>query len=338
MPHLCIDARLYHGSGIGTHIKALLFSLSQFRLTLLVNEPLNLPFHQVMMKSGIYSLGEQIELPQKIPCCDTFWSPHFNIPLSPIRAKKRIVTVHDVFHLAYFSTLSLSKKFYAKIFLNAALYLSDYVMTDSQFSAQEIERYCFFQPKHLGIVPSCPLLHPHGRKMQGLPKRYILYVGNLKAHKNLARLFAAHAQMENPLPLVIVGKQFGEIHIPEHVYYMGYVPDDMLSEVYSGADLFVFPSIYEGFGIPPLEAMVCGCPVLVSRIASLPEVCGDAAEYIDPFSVSSIKKGMEFLLNHPERRKELVEKGWKRVKEFTIEKTAEKFINILDQVHEGTRK
>lgn len=328
MLHLCVDARLYRASGIGTHLKAILPFLSQFQLTLLVKEPLDYPAHQITMKSRIYTLREQLELPRKIPRCDLFWSPHFNIPLLPIRAKKRLVTIHDVFHLAHYSSLSLPQKIYAKVVINAALRYSDYVMTDSLFSAKEIERYCL-KPKQLEIVPSCCLLRPGGEKMKGLPERYMLYVGNLKPHKNLERLMQAHALLDSPPPLLLVGKQFGKLSLPANVHYMGYVPDEALPGLYSHADLFVFPSTYEGFGIPPLEAMTCGCPAVVGRAASLPEVCGDAAEYVDPFSVHAIKKGIERLLNDQARREELVKKGKERVKEYTAEKTAEKFLKVV---------
>ncbi len=329
MLHLCVDARLYKESGIGTYLKIILPFLSPFQLTLLVKEPLDIDAEQIRMKSPIYSVAEQLELPRKIPRCDLFWSPHFNIPLLPIRAKKRLVTIHDLFHLAHFSTLCFSQKCYAKVVIPAALRYADYVVTDSQFSADEIERYCF-KPKNLAIVPCCSLICPAGEKVEGLPQRYILYVGNLKRHKNVERLIEAHGQIKNAPPLVIVGRSFGEIELPDHVHYVGYVPDGALSRLYTGADLFVFPSTYEGFGIPPLEAMTCGCPVVAGRAGSVPEVCGEAAEYVDPFSVSSIKKGIERLLNDSKRREELVKKGRERVKEYTAEKTGEKFLRVID--------
>lgn len=329
MLHLCVDARLYHESGIGTHLKAILPFLTKFRLTLLVKEPFDFPATQIPMKSGIYSIWEQFELACKIPFCDIFWSPHFNIPLFPILAKKRLVTIHDVFHLAHFHSLSLSEKCYAKIVIHAALRFADYVMTDSYFSAQEIERLCF-KPKHFEVVPSCPVLRQGGTPLEGIPKRYLLYVGNLKRHKNLKRLFEAYALLTNPPPLVVVGKQFKEVQLPSFVHYAGYVPDEALPGLYAGAELLVFPSVYEGFGIPPLEAMTCNCPVVAGRAASLPEVCGDAVEYVDPFSVHSIKEGIERVLHDSKRRSELIKKGKERVKKYTPEKTAEKFLKVVD--------
>ncbi|MCH9626880.1 MAG: D-inositol-3-phosphate glycosyltransferase [Chlamydiales bacterium] len=330
MLHLCVDARLYHGSGIGTHLKAILPFLTQFQLTLLVKGPLDYPTaKQVVMKSAVYSLAEQLELPRKIPRCDLFWSPHFNIPLLPIRAKKRLVTVHDVFHLAHLSSLSFPQKIYAKTVIPAALRLSDYVMTDSQFSADEIKKYCFCPPK-MAIVPSCSLSNKGSEQIEGLPERYMLYVGNVKPHKNLARLIEAHGKITEAPPLVVVGKQFGQVDLPSHVHYAGYVPDAALPELYKGADLFVFPSTYEGFGIPPLEAMRYDCPVVAGQAGSVPEICGEAVHYVDPFSIDSIQEGIKRLLNDSARREELVKKGREKVKEYTAEKTAKKFLQVLD--------
>lgn len=325
MLHLCVDARLYNASGIGTYLKGMLPFLQKYTLTLLVNTPLPIDARQIPMKSGIYTLKEQFELPLKIPRCDLFWSPHYNIPLLPIRARKRLVTIHDVYHLAHFSTLTLQQKLYAKVMVKAALRLSDAVVTVSQFSADEIATYAFC-PKNLTIVPPTPLKMGKGEPIEGLPNRYLLFVGNLKAHKNLKRLFEAHAHLENPLPLVVVGKDFGEIPLPPHVHYAGYVPDAALPTLYSGAEMLLFPSIYEGFGLPPLEAMACGCPVLAARAASIPEVCGDAAQYVDPYSVDSMRKGIEHLLNDRGAREKLVEKGRMRVKGFT----SEKIVGVID--------
>lgn len=321
MLHLCVDARLYDASGIGTLIKTLLPRLP-YRLTLLVGRKLPLDVDQISMKSGIYSAAEQLELPRKIPACDLFWSPHFNVPLLPTRAKKRLVTVHDMYHFAHFKTLSFKEKLYASLMLKAALTRSDHVMTDSQFSRDQIKEFGF-TPKKLSIVPCCALLEPDDTKMEGLPERYILYVGNLKPHKNLKRLFAA----KRPLPLVIVGKDFGEIELPDDVIYVGHVPDAAIPGLYTHADLFVFPSTYEGFGIPPLEAMRCGCPVVASRVASLPEVCGDAVEYVDPFSVESIETGIANAVNNKEQ---LIALGYENSKRFTPEKTVSKFMEVVD--------
>lgn len=311
--HLCVDVRLYESGGIGTYLKSLLPFLTDYELTLLVNEPIPFPARQIQLKSRIYTIGEQVELPRKIPSCDLFWSPHFNIPVFPIRAKKRLVTIHDLCHLAHFNTLTLAQKVYAKTVFSAAIRLSDQVITISHFSASELERF-FFKPKSLEIIPCSPLIQPIARKSRS----YLLYVGNLKPHKNLERLEKAHAELPQSPPLFIARQK------------LGYIPDASLPSLYADALLLCFPSTYEGFGLPPLEAMACGVPVLAGRAGAIPEICGDAVEYVDPYSISSIKKGLESLLFNPSRREELVKKGYERVKEYTPEKAGAKLLQVID--------
>ena len=132
MKTITIDARLINSSGIGRYIQNIIPGLiSKFRIILLVNEKLVDEFvwichiKQIKINSKIYSIKEHFELSLKIPTCDYFWSPHFNIPILPIKAKKRIVTIHDVYHLAYIQNLSLSEKIYAKILYNFAVLISD---------------------------------------------------------------------------------------------------------------------------------------------------------------------------------------------------------------------
>lgn len=317
--HLCVDARLYESGGIGTYLKSLLPFLSDFELTLLVHEPIIFPARQIQLKSRIYTIGEQMELPGKIPSCDLFWSPHFNIPVFPIRAKKRLVTIHDLYHLAHFHTLSLPQKIYAKGMINGALRLSDQVITISHFTASELERYCF-KPKTLEIISCSSLIKPLTQKAG----RYLLFVGNLKPHKNLERLEKAHAEIASPPPLFVARKE------------LGYFPDALLPSLYAEATLLCFPSTYEGFGLPPLEAMACGVPVLAGRAGAISEVCGDAVEYVDPYSVGSIKKGLERLLFDQNRREELVKKGYERVKVYTPEKAGEKLLQVIDACCRGS--
>lgn len=334
MRHLCVDARLYDGGGIGTHLKAILPRLENFSLTLLTNKYLDIDFpaSQVVIKSPIYSIKEQIELPIKIPPCDLFWSPHYNIPLSPIRAKKRLVTIHDVYHLAHFSSLSLREKIYSRLMVNAALHHSDVIMTDSYFSEAEIRKYCKNFKKKLSVVPSCYLTYPDKQYFDELPQEYILYVGAIRNHKNIARLLQAYELLKNPPTLVFAGKKYNNISLPSYVCDLGYVPDEALPQLYKNAILFVFPSLYEGFGIPPLEAMYYGCPSVVSNAASLPEVCGNAVHYVDPLSIISIKQGIEFLLNNPNKRDELIKIGREHVKFFSPENSAKKFVDTIHSV------
>ena len=115
----------------------------------------------------------------------------------------------------------------------------------------------------------------------------------------------------------------------DRVEFTGYVDDDQLKQLYRKAKLFLFPSLYEGFGLPPLEAMACGCPVIVSKAASLPEICGDAAYYVNPYDVEDIAKGIYTVLTDEGLQKELIRKGLQRVKLFSWEKSARELINIF---------
>ncbi len=331
MPHLCVDARLYNASGIGTYLKTVLPHLTDFQLTLL-HAPGD-PLGGIEVKAPIYSLAEQIELPLKIPKCDLFWAPHFNTPLLPIRAKRRMVTIFDVYHLVHYSSLSLAQKIYAKTMLNGAILHADQVMSSTHYAARELMHHATCKPKNLTLTPCAPLLTQKGVKpVKGVPSSYLLFVGNLKPHKNLDTLLKALERVDAP-PLVVVGKSFGKI--PQIDHYLGRVEDEELHGLYLGAEALIFPSTYEGFGIPPLEAMLCGCPVVASKIGAVEEVCGDAAEYIDPHSISSLAQGIERVLTSGARRRELIEKGKKRVQLFSAERAVEAF---LEAVHACLRR
>jgi glycosyltransferase involved in cell wall biosynthesis len=344
-----IDTRMINASGIGRYIKGILpFLIEKSEVILLgyTEELKNLPFSEevqlIDMKSKIYSIREQIELSFKIPKCDIFWSPHYNIPVLPIRAKKRMVTIHDVYHLAFQHTLSLPQRIYAKFMINQALKRSDIVLTVSEFSKQEIIKYT-------GTLKDIKVIYngiePYWYAKQPLPlserDNYILYVGNVKPHKNLVRALKAFSLIKDTnIKFKIVGKREGFITVDKEVEkiaqklgnrveFTGYVSDDELVELYRKAKIFLFPSLYEGFGLPPLEAMACGTPVVVSNTASLPEVCGDAAYYVNPYDVNDIAEGIEIVLNDDKLQKELIQKGLKMVKLFSWERSAKKIINII---------
>jgi len=174
---------------------------------------------------------------------------------------------------------------------------------------------------------------------------YFLYVGNLLAHKNLRRLLLAFSLITRRLPykLVIAGHKDPRYYpaleaeaqalgLAGKVLFLNYVPTDELPALYAGAKVFVFPSLYEGFGLPPLEAMACGCPVIVSNVSSLPEVCGDAAYYVNPYDVESIAEGIHKVLTDEALRQNLIKKGIERVKLFSWEKAAKEHLKVFEEV------
>ena len=355
---LVIDFRMHNASGIGTYIKNIIpYLVDRFEVILLSNKDNIKDYHFydkveiIKCNSKIYSIKEQFELFNKIPKSDIFWSPHYNIPLMPIKAKKRVVTIHDVFHLAFYDTLSFKQKLYAKFVINQAVKKSDIILTVSKFSKKEIVKYTRAS-KNIEIVYNAidfdkfkiidnkqVLLNI--KEKYKLPNSFLLFVGNVKPHKNLKNLLLAIKDLN--INVVIVGKKDGFItgdngiknviknnSLEKKVYFTGYVDDEDMPAIYNLADIFVFPSLYEGFGIPPLEAQACGTPVIVSNIASLPEVCGDSALYCNPYDVNDIKEKIEVLLNNENLRQKLIQKGFENIKRFSWKKSAKKIMEIIE--------
>jgi len=229
MKEICIDARMAFHSGIGTYIRNIIPMLKNgpFKLRLIVNAevvkkwPELSTFDLILARAPIYSLAEQVTLPFLVPRCDLFWSPHYNTPVMPLRARKRVVTIHDVYHLAFGQTLSLPKRLYAQTVIKRAAKISDHILTDSKFSKDEIMKYTGTKKEkisavHLGVDSSffCPtqeegFLQQLREKYQ-LPKKYFLFVSNLAPQKNIGRLLQAWDILIKKFPdwkLVLVGKK-----------------------------------------------------------------------------------------------------------------------------------
>ena len=361
--HLCVDARMYRASGIGTYLQNLLPALGEsFELTLLGNpdELSDLKGRVIPTTIPIYSVAELLRFPRLVPRCDVFWSPHYNAPLLPVRAKTRLVTVHDVFHLAHRSTLSLPQRGYATLAFRAAARFSKHIITVSEFSKTEIQRYLRVPAERISVIPNGvdhALFRPPRDKSQprrvrekySLPPRYLLYVGNVKPHKNLITLVDAFASLPEALTdrhLVIVGQREGFITgdtelaqalqndppLARRVHFTGFVQQADLPVLYRLAELFVFPSKYEGFGLPPLEAMACGCPVVVSDRASLPEICGTAADYADPDNPDDLAaRILAALQRSSAERDHRVQSGLKQAQRYTWQQSVAQHERLIRQ-------
>jgi glycosyltransferase involved in cell wall biosynthesis len=181
------------------------------------------------------------------------------------------------------------------------------------------------------------------KRKYGISKKYILFVGTIEPRKNLLRLLSAFEKLKNKFKeyqLVIVGqigwmteKFFEKLkNLPENVkrdiILTGYIPREDMVFLYNGCELFIYPSLYEGFGIPVLEAMSCGVPVITSNVSSLPEVGGDACVYVNPYDEEDILYKMEKVLSSEELKNEMSKKGLERAKLFSWEKTAEKTLKV----------
>lgn len=314
---LAIDCRMINMSGIGTYLKHVLPGIIQsgrFDITCLGYEELRtfIWFSEVRylsLTSDILSAGEQWELFRKVPPCDIFWAPNWNVPLLPIRAKQRVVTIHDVYHLANANQFSALKIQIVKAYMYYIKLFTRKVITVSEFSKSEIIRYTGIPAARIEVIP----LSVDKAFDQFIPvpipeDNYILYVGNVKPHKNLKICLEALYALNDPaLKLVIVGKREGFVTAEDslrddieklggRVVFTGHVPDDLLKSYYKNARLFLFPSKYEGFGLPILEAMKFGLPILASKSASIPEVGDDKIMYFDAYDPKDLLKQLRLFL------------------------------------------
>ncbi|MEY4504483.1 MAG: hypothetical protein RL154_777 [Pseudomonadota bacterium] len=346
---LCIDLRMHNASGIGRYITNIVpYLLDSFNVILLGQKSEVLEKYSwaknldtIDCSAKIYSIKEQFELFLKVPKCDIFWSPHYNVPILPIRAKKRIVTIHDVYHLAFADTLSLMQKVYSKLVMDAAVHKSDTVLTDSEFSKNEINKF-IPNKKQIEIV-YCAVdgLNLIQNSVKPYDFDYILYVGNVKPHKNLKRSIEAYKLLGlQNIKFVIVGKKDNFITTDDNtlemaddnIIFTGLVPDEKLMALYRYAKAFIFISLYEGFGLPPLEAQINGCPVLTSTCASLPEVCGKGALYCNAYNIDDISEKLQLILSDEILRGKLIENGLENIKRFSWQKSANTIIEIFKKL------
>jgi len=355
---LCVDLRWIDSSGVGVYIKGIMPGIVERLKDVSItgigdrsrleefpwSETAN--FRLIDCRAGRYSLAEQIQLPLAIPhCTDLFFAPYYTIPL--LYRGRLAVTVHDMSHLVVAEIVkSRAKRLYAETMYRAIRRRAAIIFTVSNFSKSELlrltegpsEDYIF--PTHLGIGEEW-------RRAKNLaPMRstpYLVFVGNVKPYKNLGRLMDAFLQVKDRVvqDLVIVGQSEGLITgesadfftrvraAGKRVHLTGYVSNEELLSWVGHADALIMPSLYEGFGLPPIEAMAAGVPVAVARAASLPEVCGDASLYFDPLCIDDIAEKLVLISSDEQLRRQLRERGLERSKLFTWESCSSKTADLL---------
>lgn len=289
-------------------------------------------------------LWEQAVLPWRLSR-QLLWSPSASGPLS---VRHQVVTIHDC---AFFDQAACFSRAFAawyQFLIPRLAKSSRRIITISQFSKQRIVELCRV-PAEKVVVIDCGVDHKFRehtadeiaavKSRLGLPDRYVLCVGSLEPRKNLSRLLAAWQQVQpqlGELSLVLVGakgqvfRDAGLTAAPPAVHLAGYLSDDVLPAVYAGAEFFAYPSIYEGFGLPVIEAMASGVPVLTSNVTSLPEVAGDAAELVDPYSASSIAAGLLRLATDGALRQQLRSRGLARARRFDWDRVAAETWQVLE--------
>ncbi len=363
-----IDARKLHDFGIGTYIRNLLRELAQMDHDteyVILSRPdddaavraLGENFRPVSETAGNYSFGEQIAIPRalKREKVDLFHAPHYVLP--PLVPCPSVVTIHDCIHLMFPQYLPNRWALaYARTSISLAAKRSTRVLTVSESSKRDIQRFVDIEPGKIdviynsydprfGIEPDEETVHRVRERYQ-LQSEFVLYAGNVKPHKNLERLIEAFDIVRgrglDHLKLVLIGDDISKytalrraVHkhqLHNYVRFLGYLPEETLAVMYRLAGVFVFPSLYEGFGLPPLEAMASGTPVVTSNVSSLPEVAGDAAMLVDPYSAEAIADGMYRVLTDNDLRTALRQRGPARARQFSWESSVRRVREIYGQV------
>jgi len=290
-------------------------------------------------------LWEQISLPRYLkkigkPLLVSFTG------CGPLFYRNQIMTIHDVSHERYPGWFSPNYYRYYHFMLPRIARKAHAVLTVSRFSKQEIVDVFGIDAAKIHVVHSNVPFHKKPTREEVLnykrdssAERYIVAVSSMDPRKNFERLVAAFNRIEDKtVKLYIIGMPFKAFNTPDlqklvgdNIYLPGYISDEALQGMYQNALLSVYPSLYEGFGLPPLEAMTYGCPVINSDIPALREVSEDAALYVDPYDIDNMAAGIEQLIEDEPLRKELQLKGLEQIKKYSWEKSAAQVYELVQK-------
>lgn len=314
-------------------------------------------FHKILADFPHYSWGEQAGFlkllnSQKL---DLMHFTHFNAPI--FYRKPFIVTIHDL-TLTFFPGKKMNNWFYRlayQIAIRNVTKNARTIIAVSEYTKHDLQKVLKVPSEKIeviyhGISPDLSVANPTARtdlmsKLR-ITRPYFLYTGVWREHKNITdmiRAFAAFNEAtDNQYDMVITGKYnpsypeipdtVHELKLEQHMHLVGIVPDEDLAALYRNAIAYVFPSLYEGFGFPPLEAMAAGIPVITSNATAIPEVCGEGnALYFDPRDLNDMKAKMRIIATDASLRQQLIDRGLERVKQFKWEETARKTLNIYNK-------
>ena len=341
--------------GVQRFAEQISLELSTLRDDLVFVAPHDIRLHKSAERLGVRRIGrhrghlwEQVDLPlwlakqgspPLISLCNT----------APLAYRNQIASHHDITYVRHPDSYSRAFRAAYRSLTPFLLNRIKALITVSEFSRSEIARFYGYPARHICVVPNavdtrfqpfCAEQCPRGSAP------YLLAVSSPSAHKNFARMIAAFLKLEglDEVELRIIGDSnrvfSGSLHDAggnRRIRILGRLTDEELVEAYQGATAFVFPSVYEGFGIPPLEAQACGCPVIAARAASIPEVLGDSVLYFDPLKVSDITACMQQVLKDETLRQDLRRRGKANVARYCWNASARQVCRLIDQAFTGAR-
>ena len=376
LPLIGIDARKAKDFGIGSYIRHLLEAMGRnpespkyrFRVYVPRADLDSLPelpahFEAVTEDSAGYSLAELTGFAWRLwrDRLDLFHATHYVLP--PLFRSRAVVTIHDIIHLLYPQFLpSRAAHFYARFMIRRALDRADRIITVSYNSKRDLTDYFGVSGNRVEVIyngvspafrPDVPVeQRQRVAERYGIQTPYLLFLGGEKPHKNIQNVVRAFGQarrqqnlphslvLAGPLPkdtarlqaLIAAMDLSGAVHLP------GIMEEAELPGLYAGADAFLYPTLYEGFGLPVVEAMACGTPVLTSSTSALREIAGGFAYLVDPMDVDAIARGIGVLTSDAKVRADLTELGKKRALDFSWDKAAEKTLEVYAAALRGDRR
>lgn len=359
--HLLAHTRSFRRAGISHYVEQVLTQLGQIDRTNrysiyttrgLDHHALGLPANFQVIPSRLPTINPRVRIPWEqllAPLllrrsrADLFHGVHSVVPLaSPVPS---VVTVHDLAFIRFTRTFRAYNRAYLDFATRLSVRRAARILVVSEHTRREVMGLLGVPAERIVVTPNAvrehfrvpePATLAAFKARQGLPDQFVFYVGTLEPRKNLTTLLEAYAEVvrRHDVPLLVGGgkgwlydavfKRLEELGLGEKVRFIGYIEEEELPLWYAAASVFVFPSIYEGFGMPPLEAMACGTPVIASNTSSLPEVVGDAGITVAPYNVAGFAEAIDRVLSDSDLRQELRERGLRQARAFSWRVTAER--------------
>ena len=307
---------------------------------------------EVALPASSKLVWDQFAVPRYLAAekVDLVFNPKHSIPL--YTKAKKVFVMHGAEQFAVPDSFKFVDRIYFTLANPRYCRAADAVITPTETGKRDIARYMGADPEKITVIPEaynelCCVLPESSVSATlapyDLPDRFALFIGGIAPLKNLGRTLQAFSRLTvGPRHLVVVGFKrwkfqkdlalVGELNLENRVHFVGFVPDEDIPAFYNRAEVLLFPSLYEGFGIPTLEAMACGCPVVASMTGSSPEVAGGAAELVDPYDVESIRLGTERILRDESLRRSMIAKGLQRCKDFSYSKTAAANLKLFESL------